>query len=76
MVGPISDASTPDYLTGEYPGDYGWDFAAYREAELIHACWAMFGTLGCLTPELLAKYAGVQFDASAWFQAFWVFNSV
>ena len=29
-----------------------------------------FGTLGCLTPDLLAKYAGVHFDASAWFQAF------
>ena len=27
------------------------------------------GTLGCLTPELLAKYAGVQFDEPVWFKA-------
>ena len=79
-LSPFSDASSPDYLAGEYPGDYGWDaaglaadpttLAAYREAELIHARWAMLGTLGCLTRELLAKYAGVQYNAFVCVQAF------
>ena len=80
MVGPISDASSPGCLTGEYPDDNGWDaaglaadpttFAAvYHEAELTHARWAMLGTLGCLTPELLARYAGVQIDQPVWFKA-------
>ncbi|EHA8590052.1 Chlorophyll a-b binding protein CP26, chloroplastic [Cocos nucifera] len=64
--GLLDRSEVPEYLTGEVPGDYGYDpfglskkpedFRKYQAYELIHARWAMLGAAGFIIPEAFNKF--------------------
>ncbi|GIL68272.1 hypothetical protein Vafri_21560 [Volvox africanus] len=74
LPGPLGSA---EHLTGQAAGDAGFDplglakepaaFSRYREAELLHARWAMLGVVGCVVPELLAL-RGVDLGEPVWWK--------
>lgn len=67
----------PEYLKGEYPGDYGCDifkfcrlpanYARLRSQELMNGRWAMLGIVGCLYPEIVHPEATAGFEP-VWFK--------
>ncbi|XP_057776592.1 chlorophyll a-b binding protein 7, chloroplastic isoform X2 [Salvia miltiorrhiza] len=76
-LGPIS-YEYPTYLTGELPGDYGFDIAGlsqdpvalqrYFNFEVLHARWAMLAALGALIPEILDLIGAFHFVEPVWWR--------
>jgi light-harvesting complex II chlorophyll a/b binding protein 5 len=76
--GLLSKDEIPAYLTGEVPGDYGYDpfglskkpadFDKYQAYELIHARWAMLGAAGFVLPEAFNKFGAVCGPEAVWWK--------
>ncbi|MCO5547871.1 hypothetical protein L7F22_001323 [Adiantum nelumboides] len=76
--GLLDRSEVPAYLTGEVPGDYGFDpfglskkaadFDKYQAYELIHARWAMLGAAGFVIPEAFNKYGASCGPEAVWFK--------
>ncbi|XP_019449531.1 PREDICTED: chlorophyll a-b binding protein of LHCII type 1 [Lupinus angustifolius] len=76
-LGPIS-YDYPSYLTGELPGDYGFDIAGlakdpvalqkYFNFEILHARWAMLASVGALVPEILDLLGAFHFVEPVWWR--------
>lgn len=76
-LGPIP-YDYPPYMTGELPGDYGFDvaglsrdpvaFQKYFNFEILHARWAMLAALGALIPELLDVVGAFHFVEPVWWR--------
>eukprot|EP00898_Chlorokybus_atmophyticus_P000093 jgi/Chlat1/1084/Chrsp110S01575 len=76
--GLLDDADIPSYLSGEIPGDYGYDplglgqdpaaFEKYRANELIHARWAMLGAAGAFLPEAFNSFGTTCGPEAVWWK--------
>ncbi|KNA17651.1 hypothetical protein SOVF_078010 [Spinacia oleracea] len=76
-LGPIQ-FDYPSHLTGQFPGDYGFDLAGlgkdadalqkYYNFEILHARWAMLGALGALIPEILDFSGASHFAEPVWWR--------
>ncbi|XP_040943070.1 chlorophyll a-b binding protein 7, chloroplastic isoform X2 [Gossypium hirsutum] len=76
-LGPIP-YDYPEYLTGELPGDYGFDIAGlgkdpvdfqkYFNFEILHARWAMLAALGVVVPEILDLLGISHFAEPVWWR--------
>jgi len=76
--GLLDKSDIPEYLTGEVPGDYGFDpfglskkpsdFDKYQAYELIHARWAMLGAAGFVLPEAFNRSGAVCGPEAVWFK--------
>ncbi|XP_024020124.1 chlorophyll a-b binding protein 7, chloroplastic isoform X2 [Morus notabilis] len=76
-LGPIP-YDYPAYLTGELPGDYGFDIAGlgkdsvafqkYFNFEILHARWAMLAALGVVIPEILDLLGAFHFVEPVWWR--------
>jgi len=76
--GLLSKSDIPAYLTGEVPGDYGFDpfglskkpsdFDKYQAYELIHGRWAMLGAAGFVLPEAFNRSGAVCGPEAVWFK--------
>ncbi|KAI9073403.1 hypothetical protein K1719_044636 [Acacia pycnantha] len=76
-LGPIP-YDYPEYLTGELPGDYGFDIAGLGKDrvalqknfnfEILHARWAMLASVGALVPEILDLFGAFHFVEPIWWR--------
>ncbi|GMH04989.1 hypothetical protein Nepgr_006829 [Nepenthes gracilis] len=76
-LGPIP-FDYPAHLTGQLPGDYGFDLAGlgkdpvalqkYYNFEILHARWAMLAALGAVIPELLDLIGTFHFVEPIWWR--------
>ncbi|GAB2300491.1 Chlorophyll a-b binding protein 7, chloroplastic, variant 2 [Dionaea muscipula] len=76
-LGPVP-FDYPEHLSGQLPGDYGFDLAGlgkdplalqkYFNYEILHARWAMLAALGVVVPELLDIVGAFHLAEPVWWR--------